>query len=251
MADRQRLEAKPIVLRWPEFQAMFAKSFRFGEQVSIVGANGSGKSVVAIELCKIIGARKAKDGRPARVTIIETKRADETIAGLGWPIIKKWPPAYGEEHCIVWPGRGTKVSGRKKMQRSVILPLLDIIEEEGGQTVMIDEEADFERPMPTGLGLASTMQHYWQDTRSSKISLIATTQRPRWVSVSMWSEPAWVIIFKPTDLRDLRTVAEVTGRYEETMQVAPRLGGHEFMCVRRQRAGEAELYVSKVERSTK
>jgi hypothetical protein len=63
----------------------------------------------------------------------------------------------------------------------------------------------------------------------------------------MWSEPAWLIIFHIEDLRDLKVVAEASGRYYDIMRIVPQLGGHEFLCIRRQRKGDRDLYVSKVE----
>jgi hypothetical protein len=63
----------------------------------------------------------------------------------------------------------------------------------------------------------------------------------------MWSEPSWVFIFPPDDLDDLKRVAELTGRKEDVLAVAERLGGHECAVVRRQRDGRRALYVTRVE----
>jgi hypothetical protein len=125
-------------------------------------------------------------------------------------------------------------------------PLLDRIYSEGGQTVYIDEAAYFERSLPNGLGLGGTMEEYWSAARSSKLTLIAGTQRPRHVTRSMWSEPSWVFVFPPDDIDDLKRVAELSGRKAEVMESAERLDGHEFLCIRRQRGGKRELYVSRV-----
>ncbi len=229
---------------------MFAREHTQGEHVGIVGVNGSGKSVLELELAKIIGARKARNGRPASVTVLAVKPRDETLERLvaeGWPVLKAWPPSYGQEHNVVWP-KASRPSTAAREQRAVFRPLLDAIYHEGGQTVCIDEAAYFERPLPSGLGLHGTMEQYWSSARSLKLTLIAGTQRPRNVTRSMWSEPAWLFIFSLHDRDDLKRVAELSGRREEVLELAPQLGGFEFLCVRRQANGTRELYVSRVER---
>lgn len=243
------LVARPSVLAWPAFSALFARNHKQGEHVGIVGVNGSGKSVLGIELCKIIGARHTRGGRPASVSILAVKPRDKTLAALaaeGWPVLKKWPPSYGQEHNIVWP-KSKAPSTAARDQRRVFRPLLDAIYHEGGQTVFIDEAAYFERPLPSGLALHGTMEQYWSSARSLNLTLIAGTQRPRNVTRSMWSEPAWLFIFSLHDRDDLKRVAELSGRREEVLELAPQLGGFEFLCVRRQANGTRELYVSRVD----
>ena len=246
MARAVRAEPRVEVLRWPLFAELFRREHRQGEHVSLVGQTGSGKTVLGLALCSIIGSRKGRDGRPARVVVLATKPRDDTLRALGWPILKDWPPAYGQEHAIVWPKSGAP-SSRARRLRAVYGPLLDTIYHEGGQTVYIDEAAYFERPVPYGLGLAGTMEDLWTTGRSLKLTLVAGTQRPRNVSRSMWSEPSWVCIFPPDDLDDLKRVAELTGRKDDVLTIADRLGGFETLIVRRQRDGRRALYVTRVE----
>lgn len=241
--------AAPTVLDWESFQTMFAAGHRQGEHVSIVGPTGGGKSTLMFELCRVIGSRKGRDGRPSRVTIFATKRRDATLEKLvrsGWPIIKKWPPKFGEEHCVVWP-RGMRQSERAQRQRAVFAPLFDVIDEEGGQAVCIDEAAYFERPLPRGLSMGGALEQTWTESRSNKVTLIAGTQRPRHVSRAMWSEPSWIFIIRPEDEEDLKRVAQLSGQKEEVLAITGHLGGYEFLCVRRQRDGRRGLYVSKVD----
>lgn len=228
---------------------MFQSAHKQGEHVAIVGQTGSGKSVLGLSLCKIVGARMGKDRRPARVVVLATKPRDDTIRNIlpekSWPTVKKWPPSYGQEHCIVWP-RGGPPDSETRRQRAVFRPLLNTIYQEGGQAVCIDEAFYFEDSPPEGLGMRGTMTKIWTNARSNKLSLIAATQRPRHVTLSMWTEPSWIIIFAPDDLDDLKRVAELSGAKDAVMEIAPQLGGHEFLCIRRQRAGTKTLYVSKV-----
>jgi energy-coupling factor transporter ATP-binding protein EcfA2 len=240
---------EPEVLYWEDFQFMFSQAHKQGEHVSLVGATGSGKSVCGLELCKIIGKRRAKDGRPARVTVLVDKPRDDTVMRLHtkdkWPIIKKWPPSYGQEHCIVWP-KTTTPSKAVQTHRAVFLPLLEQIYHEGGQTVYIDEAAYFEDTPPSGLGMRGTMSQFWRAARSNRVSMVSATQRPTHVSRLMWSEPSWLFIFKVEDDDDLKRVAQLSGDKQSVWRIVPKLGGHEFLCVRRQRGGDHALYVSRV-----
>lgn len=253
--------ADPIVLDWDEFRSMFGRNHRQGEHVAIVGPTGGGKSVVAFELARIVGARQGKDRRPARVTVLGSKPArDDTLMALHksghgeeWQIITHWPPAYGEEHCIVWP-RGSTLSGAAKKQRERFVPVLDQIHSEGGQTVVIDEEAHFEDGPPEGLGMRGMMAPFWSGARSNKITMIGATQRPRGVTRLMWSDSSWVIVLKPEDDDDTVRVAELTGnkrrdKKEAFFEMVDRLGDFEFLCFRRQRGGGRGVYVSRVKGS--
>lgn len=243
-------QVKVTVLTWPEFQAMFLRHHKQGEHVSIVGPTGSGKTVVGLELCKLIGSRKGKDKRPSRVTVLAYKPRDDTMRAIlpakDWPTIKSWPPGYGREHCVVWV-RGGPPSLATKRQRAVFVPLLDTIYQEGGQTVYIPEASHFERKPPEGLGMGGVMTEFWSSARSSKLTVISDTQRPRHVTLSMWTEPSWVIIFPPDDDEDLRRVAQLSGGRSDVWRAAQELGSFEFLCVARQRGGIRELFVSRVD----
>lgn len=236
------------VIEWQKFARLFRKSHRQGEHVALVGQTGSGKSVLGLSLCKEIAKRKGDDGRPARVVVFGTKPRDDTMSSLGWPVVKKWPPSYGQEHCVVWP-KSSNPETAAAQQRRVFRPLMNTIYHEGGQTVYIDEASDFEESPPEGLGLSVQMKQYWTKARGLKLTLIAGTQRPRNVRREMWSEPSWVFIFAPDDEDDLRRVAELSGAKDEVFDICENLGGYEFLCIRRQRdMGVKRLYVSKVEK---
>lgn len=259
MYTKEEIEdaGKPQVLQWPEFQAMFLKGHKQGEHVALVGPNGTGKTQVGLELCKIIGTRNGDDGRPSRVTVLSTKPRDDTVSRMQaegkptgeWETIKKWPPAFGQEHCVVWP-RGGPPSGAARRHRAVFVPLIDTIYAEGKQTLYIPEAAYFERNVPNGLGMSGTMEQLWSTARSLKLSVLSDTQRPRQVTRLMWSEPAWLIIFRVDDDDDLKRVAEMSGRKMDVWKIIPQLGGHEFLCIRRQRTlgkQTREIYVSRVD----
>lgn len=244
-------------MEWDRFAEMFRRAHKQGEHIAIVGPNGTGKTQLGLALCQVIGARTAKDGRPARVVILNYKPRDKTVSemqvGDEWQTIKEWPPSYGQEHCVVWP-RGGPPSQAARRHRAVFVPLIDQIYAEGGQTVYIPEAAYFERAQPAGLGMGGTMEQLWSTARSLDLTVISDTQRPRQVTRLMWSEPAWLVIFHIDDRDDLKRVAEMSGQEIAVYSIVPKLGGHECLVVRRQRARGKEmreLYVTRVELVTR
>lgn len=245
-------DPEPVhVLRWAEFQRFFLNTHEQGEHVAIVGPTGGGKTRIGLELCKLVGSRMASDRRPSRVTVLCYKPRDDTIREVlperEWPVIKSWPPGYGQEHCIVWVRGGKTNLGRRKLQRAVFVPLLDQMYAEGHQSVYIPEAAHFERPLnKDGLGMSGTMTELWSAARSNKLTVISDTQRPRWVSVSMWTEPTFFVIVKPKHRADIKTIAEASGFGFEVWEAVSRLGPYEFVCVVTKRGGVEGIFVSKV-----
>lgn len=238
---------------WAEVRDYFAAEHELGEHVAAAGATGEGKTTTILELLEARGERSTVRGRPVSITILEVKRRDSTMQrmlGRGWHRIsslKEWPPAYGEEHAIVWPPAG-EVGSRSTRMRRVFVPILNEIDESGNQIVYVDEAAYFERPAPNGLGLARYLEEYWTLARSNGVSLVAGTQRPVRVSRSMWSEPSWLLVFPLETKDDLKTIADhAAGFRDEIMAAVTQLQEHEFLLLRRRPRSQRLAVVTKAE----
>lgn len=203
------------------------------EHVAIIGPTGSGKSTVEAEV--IVGRAELRDTATA---VIATKPADRTLTKLGWPIISRWPPKFGQNQVILWP-RTTNPHTQAEYQKPIIKYALgEMWIPNSNRIVCFDEVAYIEQE----LALKSTMTTYYREARALGISMVATTQRPRYVSRYLWSEASWIFAFRFYDMDDAKRVAEIMGG-RHWLDVLLNLRAHEFVLLRRV-TGEA--IISKV-----
>lgn len=240
-----RSSPTPDRLPWPELERLFYAEHRQGEHLTVCGPTGSGKTILLRELAKVRARRRAEDGNPSRVTYLATKPKSRSVDELGWPVAKRWPPGYGQWHVVVWP-RFNDPETTTRRQAAVFRPLLKTIYAEGGQTVVVDELADFTEPLPDGMGLRPVIVQYETKGRELDLSLFAATQRPVNVPRVVWSEPKWFGVFRIEDYDDQRRVREIAGRGEHFDELLEQLDDHEFIFVRR-RGARRDYFVSKVE----
>lgn len=206
------------------------------EHISIVGPTGSGKSMFQAYV-----AKKRVELRGSHAMIIATKPADSTLKDMHWPIIRKWPPEFGKhEHFILWPKSAQNAYEAKQLQKVEIYTALNSIWTENANTIVVFDEIAY---IEQELGLKVLIERFWREGRSIGISLIATTQRPRNVTRYMWSEPTWVIAFRPDDEDEAKRVAEIIGGRKTFVEPLLNLQRHEFILINRR---ERVAYISKI-----
>lgn len=229
---------------WDEFLPDFMMNWGpnvhgHAEHLTVIGPTGQGKTTLMLALLE-----ERVRLRASNVVIIATKPRDATLTELahrGWPIIREWPPGYGQEHVILWPKFGD-VRTAAQRQRRTIEPILAEIFADGGRTVFIDEVAYFHE----NLGLTRLMDMFWKQGRSMNLLMLGGTQRPTKVPRAMFSEASWFAAFRTADEDELRRVGEIGGTDSKLIREVMRtLAPHEFLMVQT-RTGV--MVVSKVER---
>lgn len=229
-------------VKWSELEPEFLATWGRpngrveAEHISIVGPTGSGKSKFQTY---VVDQRVKLRGSHAM--IIATKPADSTLKNMKWPIIRKWPPEYGKhDHFILWPPSPRNAYEARRVQVEAIhTALTDIWQENSNTIVVFDEIAYIEQE----LKLKTLIERYWREARSIGISIIATTQRPRNVTRYMWSEPSWIIAFRPDDEDEALRVGEIIGGKRIYKDALLSLERHQFIIINRK---EREAFVSKL-----
>lgn len=179
--------------------------------------------------------------RDAEIVAFGTKPADETLSTMDWPILRSWDAReYGQKQVVLWPEYGDPETAADRQKRA-FRPVLRQLFMEGNRTLYFDEIRDIEHR----LGFGDLIDEFWLMGRSNKLTIVAGTQRPRWVSRSMFSEPEWIFSFPLYDTDDLRRLADIGGGDTHAIQrIVSNLDKHTFLCFRR---STRELVISKVE----
>jgi hypothetical protein len=219
---------------WSEFLESFmaawpANAGGQAEHVTLIGPTKQGKTTLALAL---LDERRRR--RDAHIVIFATKPRDPTLTKLGWPVIREWPPGYGQRAVIFWPRFSKDVRQAAYYQRRAFDPVLADVFHDGNRVVYFDEAFYF----TDVLGLGGTMRQFWTQGRSVNLIVVAGTQRPRGVPREMFSEASWFIAFRTADEDELRRVSEIGGVDTRTLREVMRtLKPHEFVAVRT-RTGE-------------
>jgi hypothetical protein len=226
-------ELEPWILRswgWPDGRWS-------AEHMAILGPTGSGKSHFATTL---IHKRVARSG--AHAVIVVTKRDDDTLRAMqrkGWNVIRSWPPSYGQSHVLFWPPSGKPSEGTGKQRAAIGRMMDELFKPESNIIVLWDEIAYVEHE----LRLQNRMVHWWREARTLGLTQVGMTQRPRFVSRYMHSEPSWSVGFGFTDEDDANRVAEIMGNRKEYKPILLSLERYEFLLVQRR---ERRAFISKM-----
>jgi hypothetical protein len=181
----------------------YPRGKRMPEHLEILGQTGSGKSfferTILVERARVRGSH---------IVVIATKPADATLAGIGWPIITKWPPGYGQNQVIFWAkAKGLDRAGLAEQRARVANLLNRLWVPESNRVVAFDEIAYVDGD----LGLRSHLVRYYRESRALGITIVASTQRPQGVPRYMHSESGWSVFFAPKDEDDAERMAQVAG----------------------------------------
>lgn len=195
-----------------------------GEHVSYIGTTGSGKTTAIVSLL---------ERTPQHAVLIVTKNRDKLVTRLpaerGWqltrepedvfrlmgkltPRNREWWEGQRErppQRIVFWPKvpAGTSLEQRGDLLRDEMATILDRAYERGDVTVAIDETTFASEE----LGLRRSLNQFWNEGRSSGISIVAGMQRPALVPKVSRSQATYLGIFRTPEPDDQRALAEMAG----------------------------------------
>lgn len=210
------------------------------EHLEILGPTGSGKTFLLVQiLILMVMVRKSS------VVFIATKKADRTVAALGWPIVSTWRDVRRHEQVIFWPRTSKTGRARRVYQAERIQELLDHLWVEDSNTIVVFDEFAYIEGLDADL--KATLLMYLREGRSHGITCIMGKQRPQGVQRDMHSESVWTIGFRMGDRQDNERLAELYGNKRDWLPVISRLNRdrHEFLIAHQ--VSEA-AYISWVDR---
>lgn len=205
------------------------------EHLTVYGKSGSGKTFFVRHALSMRATV-----RGSHSVVVATKRADRTISTMGWPIVRTWPPNYGQNQVIYWATAKGISAEHRGPQRAKVKTLMDALWVPGSNVVIYWDELPY---IETMLGLRPELENFYREGRALGITNVAAMQRPAGVTRLAHSEAGWTVAFAPKDADDRDRVAEVFGdraRFRQALDLLDR-NRHEFL-IRHDRTGET--YVS-------
>jgi KaiC/GvpD/RAD55 family RecA-like ATPase len=196
-------------MSWPAFTEWFAKAWKPGEHVALVGPTGTGKTTLAVG---ILPLRKY-------VLAMDPKGGDSTLKVLGRHGFSRsgWPPSRQQRKAIEQgqPMRlivGPVVRSREDLpkQRQAFSAALDGAFDEGGWTIYVDElQLMADRRM---MGLSGAIERNLIAARDRGVSMVTSFQRPANVPRSASDQASWLAVWYTRDIDVVNRISEMVGR---------------------------------------
>lgn len=236
MPVAEREEPLLYDLPWAEFMEDW--QWRQGEHITMVGPTGSGKTTLETAILP----------RRDFVVFLSTKRIDSTqnrLKDMGYKTIHSGAELHPDvtPRAILRPPWPDDASAKelKNIHASVFREAMMRVFRTGYWTIVMDEA----RYLTKDLGLAPEAELLWLQGRSLKISVVAGTQRPRWIPLEAYDQATHLFFWKDSDRENVERIAEMAGLNRRAVQgIVPRLDEHEMLYANRR---TDELVTTKVE----
>lgn len=228
-------ESEVLALPWDEFDSQW--EWNQGEHLTMVGPTGSGKTTLETAILP----------RRDYVVFLSTKRIDSTqdeLKSMGYKVIhdvRELHPDVTPKAILRPPWPDVSAKRLKALHAEIFGEALMTVFRQGYWTVVMDEA----RYLTHDLNLSDAAQLLWLQGRSLGITVVAGTQRPRWIPLEAYDQATHLFFWKDKDRQNVDRVAELAGLSRNTVQeVVPSLRKHEMLYASRE---TDELVTTKVE----
>lgn len=212
-----------IALPWEGKHGFDAQwKWRQGEHVTLVGPTGGGKTSLELAILP----------RREYVLFLSTKRVDSTQDALkkqGYKVIrsaKELHPDIASRVILRPPWPDVPAKELMAIHAEVFQEALMQVFREGHWTVVCDEA----RYLTKDLGLATEAQLLWLQGRSLNATVVAGTQRPRWIPLEAYDQATHLFFWRDPDVENVQRIAQMAGlNQREVMDVVLRLRKNEIL----------------------
>lgn len=199
--------------------------WRPGEHVTLIGPTGRGKTEA---LVKLMEHRKW-------CVFLSTKRIDSTqdrLTAHGFRTIKEAAslnPEVASRYIFRPPfPRGANAARIKDEHREAFGDALIRLREQTGWTIGLDEA----RYVAHTLGLTDELELLWLQGRSEGTTVVANTQRPRFIPLEAYSQATHLFMWSSPDLSDVSRIGELASfNRERVLANLVRMPKHDILYV--------------------
>lgn len=197
--------------------------------MTLIGPTKSGKSTLMRFLLR----------RREFVTAFATKGEDTTMQEYktkeGFVIQRKRWDGSRHDRIVLWP-KGKTQEEVVHYQLHIFNDAIDRMYQQGKWCMCFDEISymcDF-------LRMDRKLRWLLQQSRSSKISVVAATQRPAFIPLAFYDQPEWLIFWNDNDYTNLKRIQNIGGLNGNAIRkIVQELEWREVLCLHTRHPHEA------------
>lgn len=216
-----------------------------GQQVTLVGPNGCGKTTIGMKLLASTTAQHpflrgvALVMKPSKGAKSQGRKAtgDRTVANLtrtlGGKVIRDWPPPplpwrTEPPFWVLWPPHTAEPEIDNTNHAVIFRKCLIDLYKKGDSVAFADEASGLSDQLDLDPALIQTLTR----GRSMNASLILATQRPRFVPRAMFTEAKHFFLWRMADEGEYERLREISGgrlTRKQVVAILSKLGEHECL----------------------